>query len=99
VNPVSPSISKEPLSTEITSDLKCEQLVSVNEVKSIIGYTDEIKVFSYTHDPTKLNEPPFERGCSITFQELKGFTGFAMSVFVYDTMIKLKKNTKKNGVM
>jgi len=90
-----PSISKEPLSTEITSDLKCEQLVSVNEVKSIIGYTDELKVSSYALDPTKLNEPPFERGCNITFQELKGLTGFTMSVFVYDTDDQAKEKYEK----
>ena len=81
------TVSEPTKEREITLDFtNCESLLSVDEFKSIVPYPNELNVNSYALDPAKLNEPPFEKGCNITFQGLDGLSGFTMSVFVYDTV-------------
>ena len=76
------SICEELSSMEKTLDEKCSRLLSVDEVKTAIGYTGELESMSVV-SPFNAREPELEYVCAATFAKSLG-TASSISSFLFE---------------
>jgi len=76
------SICEELSSMEKTLDEKCSRLLSVDEVKTAIGYTSELESMSVV-SPFNAREPELEYVCAATFAKSLG-TASSISSFLFE---------------